>query len=77
MTSQSRYGRVSSDFGADDVDCEGTESGLAECSYRSQDDCGGGEGAGVICDASKIASCFLVGVSLQCGEYIDFDVVER
>ena len=79
MTSGSRYGWVSSDFGADNVNCDGTESGLAECSYSSQDDCSGGEGAGVVCDTriSKIAPCFVDGVSFQCGEYIDSDVVER
>ena len=87
MTSQSRYGQVSENFGADDVACNGNENHLAECSYSAQDDCGGGEGAGVVCDTRSlaeienernlIAACFEEGVSYHYGEYIDFDVVER
>ena len=87
MTKESRYGQVSSDFGADNVGCDGTEPGLANCTFNSQDDCGGGEGAGVVCDTRSvkeiedekkmIATCFEEGVSYHYGEYIDFDVVDR
>ena len=87
MTKESRYGQVSSDFGADNVGCECSEAGLANCSYNTQDDCGGGEGAGVVCDTRShkeiederkmIATCFEDGVSYHYGEYIDFDVVDR
>ena len=87
MTKESRYGQVSSDFGADNVGCDGTEAGLANCSYNPHDDCSGGEGAGVVCDTrtsseienerKMIATCFEEGVSYHYGEYLDFDVVDR
>ena len=87
MTKESRYGQVSSDFGADNVGCAGTETGLANCSFNSHDDCSGGEGAGVVCDTrtlteiederKMIATCYEDGVSYHYGEYIDFDVVDR
>ena len=87
MTTGSRYGGVSSDFGADNVECAGTETRLAQCSYNPKDDCHGGEGAGVVCDTrtvkeiqderKMIATCFEDGVSYHYGEYIDYDVVDR
>ena len=55
MTTGSRYGQVSSDFGADNVRCAGTETGLAHCSYKPNSyNCNGGEGAGVVCDTRSL-----------------------
>jgi len=58
VTRESHYGNVSSDwdrsnpndFAADNVRCKGSETRLADCSFDTQDDCSGGEGAGVVCD---------------------------
>ena len=36
-------------FAMDDVNCNGREEILQNCKYNSADNCGGGEGAGVIC----------------------------
>ena len=84
VTKQSRYGRVSSDFGADNVVCTGNENHLAECSYNSQDDCSESEGAGVVCDTRPLEeienerrTCFEDGVSYDYGEYLDFNSVVR
>ena len=87
VTTKGRYGRVSDDFGADDVACKGNEDHLAECSYNTNDNCKGTEGAGVVCDSRSlaeienernlIASCFEDGVSYHYGEYIDIATVER
>ena len=55
MTKGSRYGEVSSDFGADNVGCAGTETGLAQCVYNPNDYCHGGEGAGVVCDTRTLS----------------------
>ena len=83
VTTGSTYGRVSDYFGADNVHCNGTENHLAECSYYSEDDCKGSEGAGVVCDTRTLAEieketeCFEDGVSYHYGEYIDFTVVDR
>ena len=43
------WGSVPSDFAMDDVNCNGNEMYLQECSYRTSDDCGSSEGAGVHC----------------------------
>ena len=87
VTKESRYGQVSSEFGMDNVGCAGTETRLKDCAYNPTDDCGGGEGAGVVCDTrtrteiederKMIARCFEDGVSYHYGEYIDFAVVDR
>ena len=86
MTRNSRYGRVSNDFGADNVACNGNENHLAECSYSAQDDCSGTEGAGVVCDTRTLAeiekernltACFEDGVSYDYGKYLDFDIANR
>ena len=49
ITVKSRFGRVSDTFGMDDVECSGGESRLTQCQYQTKDNCGAGEGAGVIC----------------------------
>ncbi len=49
VTKESRYGRVSDRFGMDEVRCSGSEAGLADCRHLTAEDCGGGEGAGVVC----------------------------
>ena len=39
----------------DDVQCGGTERNLRDCDYLTRHNCGGGEGAGVVCvDAAKL-----------------------
>jgi len=47
--SGSYFGDVPSDFAMDEVGCVGNEATLQDCSYRTSDDCGRSEGAGVIC----------------------------
>ena len=47
--SRSTYGSVPTNFIMDDVNCAGTEETLADCSYNPTHNCGGHEGAGVIC----------------------------
>ena len=49
VTSQSHFGSVNSTFAMDDVRCNGTERYIQECQYNPNDNCGSGEGAGVIC----------------------------
>ena len=48
-TLQSKYGTVPKVFAMDDVNCNGREEILQNCKYNSADNCGGSEGAGVIC----------------------------
>ena len=45
----SPFGSVPVTFAMDDVACSGDESCLADCSHDTAFNCGGGEGAGVIC----------------------------
>ena len=49
VTKESHFGSVSSSFSMDDVKCGGDEASLEDCYYKSYDDCGGSEGAGVVC----------------------------
>jgi len=49
---KSAYGSVPSTFILDDVVCTGNEETLWECPHQTTDDCGAGEGAGVICGVS-------------------------
>ena len=44
-----RFGIVHSNFSMDDVRCLGNESSILDCSYNRTHNCGGGEGAGVVC----------------------------
>ena len=49
-TRESEFGRVSSNFALDDVDCDGNEESLEHCiGDWTNENCGGGEGAGVVC----------------------------
>eukprot|EP00092_Neocalanus_flemingeri_P017447 GFUD01018873.1.p1 GENE.GFUD01018873.1~~GFUD01018873.1.p1 ORF type:complete len:621 (+),score=132.83 GFUD01018873.1:14-1876(+) len=48
-TTRSRFGSVPEEFIFDDVNCDGSEETLFDCSYTSIDNCGSSEGAGVIC----------------------------
>jgi len=48
-TIESEFGSVSSTFAMDNVRCQGNETSLEECSYKSGDDCDGQEAAGVVC----------------------------
>ena len=33
----------------DDVNCQGSETSLLDCTFKKKDNCGGGDGAGVMC----------------------------
>ena len=48
-TTSSKFGRVPSTFRMDNVGCTGEEASLLECEHDRIDNCGGSEGAGVIC----------------------------
>ena len=48
-TKESKFGNVPSKFAMDAVKCEGSERHLLDCPHSTTDDCGAGEGAGVIC----------------------------
>ena len=49
-TIESQFGDVfTSNFAMDDIRCNGDEEHLQDCEYDSVDNCGPGEGAGVIC----------------------------
>ena len=56
----STYGSVSTNFIMDNVNCDGTENTLEDCSYFPTHNCGSTEGAGVICRSFDIT---LVGGS--------------
>merc|ERR1719370_461831 len=48
-TSNSQFGSVNTDFAMDDVQCNGDEELLWVCPFSTSHNCGGSEGAGVIC----------------------------
>ena len=48
-TTSSHFGPVPDQFAMDNVICSGYEATIQECQYSPSDDCGSGEGAGVIC----------------------------
>ena len=52
FTKMSQFGRVSDDFGMDNVKCVGNETSILDCPYSTEENCGGGEGLGVICSGS-------------------------
>ena len=54
FTKESQFGRVSDDFGMDNVRCIGDETSILDCRYTTEEaeDCGGGEGMGVICSGT-------------------------
>ena len=56
ITKQSHFGTVPAVFAMDDVACTGSETRLRHCSHNTADNCGGSEGAGVICTAGKMRS---------------------
>jgi len=51
FTMGSKFGRVSDDFGIDSLKCKGDEMDIRDCPHETEalEDCGGNEGAGVIC----------------------------
>ena len=49
ITKQSAFGPVPAEFAMDDVGCTGSEERLQDCEHVAFDNCGTGEGAGVIC----------------------------
>ena len=52
VTTNSHFGSVPSDFAMDEVSCNGTEANLQDCVHNTWDNCGGNEGAGVVCQLS-------------------------
>ena len=62
-TRDSQFGQVfTSNFAMDEVNCNGDEDHLQDCEYESVDDCGLGEGAGVICHYNnwKVSICLWI-----------------
>ena len=49
IISDSEFGKVPDSFIMDDVDCGGSEKILWDCRYNKHDNCGSGEGAGIVC----------------------------
>lgn len=56
ITTNSFFGRVSSDFIMDDVNCNGTEEYIWRCPHDTQENCGGSEGMGVVCSNEEPGS---------------------
>ena len=54
VTVESHFGPVPDIFSYDDITCNGTENALDECSHHNNENCGGTEGAGVICSTINI-----------------------
>ena len=52
-TTKSFHGSRRDNFIMDEVKCIGTEETLEDCPHETKDDCGGTEGAGVICSSNK------------------------
>ena len=52
-TVQSYFGMVRTNFGMDNVLCEGTERDILECPHDTSHNCGYNEGAGVKCTQGK------------------------
>ena len=48
-TTNSLFGRVNDTFSMDNVRCVGNETSILACPHRTQDNCNGNEGAGVLC----------------------------
>ena len=62
-TLESQFGQVNSTFRMDQVECTGNESTLLDCPHNTEDDCGAGQGAGVICYSG--GSHFKIGPTLK------------
>merc|ERR1712222_152224 len=56
ITTNSFFGRVSSDFIMDEVNCNGTEEYIWRCPHDTQENCGGSEGMGVVCSNEEPGS---------------------
>ena len=59
----------------DNVKCTGREARLVDCLHTPHDDCGPGEGAGVICDTRPYGvllneSCYELDVSYDVGNSV-------
>jgi hypothetical protein len=48
-TVQSHFGTVRTNFGMDNVLCDGTETDILDCPHDTSHNCGQDEGAGVTC----------------------------
>jgi len=59
-TRESRYGSIPGGrYGMDNVECRGFEDSLRDCPHSSQDDCGPGEAAGVVCGGGGPQGAFM------------------
>merc|ERR1712212_528709 len=56
ITTNSFFGRVSSDFIMDDVNCNGTEEYIWRCPHDTEENCGGSDGMGVVCSNEEPGS---------------------
>ena len=56
FTRESAFGQVTDDFAMDNVECNGNEESIQDCTYLPEDNCGPGEGAGVVCNNAHISS---------------------
>jgi hypothetical protein len=72
-TVQSHFGTVRTNFGMDNVLCDGTESTILDCPHDTSHNCGQNEGAGVKCTQGKkfhfidLALPFIISVWLMGG----------
>ena len=55
-TSDSHFGKVTEDFGMDELRCTGSEASILDCAHEKVHDCGEDEGAGVICCECQLYS---------------------
>jgi len=68
ITTNSFFGRVSSVFALDDVNCNGTEEYIWRCPHETEENCNADEGMGVICSNEEPGS----GSGSGSGEMCDF-----
>jgi len=54
LTTGSHFGKVSEDFGRDNVQCNGTEDYIWRCPHETEVNCTREEGMGVICSGVKM-----------------------
>merc|ERR1712181_84868 len=60
LTTGSHFGKVSEDFGRDNVQCNGTEDYIWRCPHETEVNCTRDEGMGVICSGVKMGVMLVV-----------------
>jgi deleted-in-malignant-brain-tumors protein 1 len=74
-TEQSYFGMVPSNFGMDNVLCDGTESDILDCPHDTSHNCGPNEGAGVMCTQVRLIGGHegnvLIGNQPVCDDFWD------